>query len=355
MTLFRLVPVALAASLLAGLAAPTRAADTASKKIALSNNFAGNSWRQAMLKSWDKVTKDALAKKVVAQAPSFTTSENQATEQAAQIQNMILQGYDAIVIDAASPTAVNGAVKQACDAGIVVVSFDGIVTEPCAWRIAIDFAGMGKTQMEYLAGRMQGGKLLEIRGMAGVFVDDEIHKGIEDGVKAHSGFSIAGSVHGDWTQTVAQREVAVPRVHARQQGQPAGGFPYGPGEFGGGGPEVAVGRMHGCGEGGGDPLGVELADRVLGAEPVAEARYAHEAESIDDHAETPSRRLALPPRTRAVCSGVRPAITTFSRSSTGEAAGPSLPKTTRSAPIRSTASRILSGYGIAEVSSTMFG
>ena len=35
-------------------------ADTKDKKIALSNNYAGNSWRQAMLKSWDKVTKPAV-------------------------------------------------------------------------------------------------------------------------------------------------------------------------------------------------------------------------------------------------------------------------------------------------------
>lgn len=30
------------------------------------------------------------------------------------------------------PDALNGAVKEACDAGVIVVSFDGIVTEPCA-------------------------------------------------------------------------------------------------------------------------------------------------------------------------------------------------------------------------------
>src|ERR1044072_5530444 len=118
-------------------------ADTKDKKIALSNNYAGNSWRQAMLKSWDKVTKQAVADGVVAAADPFTTSENQVTEQAAQIQNLILQGYDAIVINAASPEALNGAVKEACDAGIIVVSFDGIVTEPCAYRIAVAFTATG--------------------------------------------------------------------------------------------------------------------------------------------------------------------------------------------------------------------
>ncbi|WP_105385342.1 ABC transporter substrate-binding protein [Neorhizobium alkalisoli] len=184
-------------------------ADTAGKKIALSNNYAGNSWRQAMLTSWDKITKDAVAKGVVAAADPFTTAENQATEQAAQIQNLILQGYDAIVVNAASPTALNGAIKEACDAGITVVSFDGIVTEPCAWRIAVDFKAMGESQIEYLTKKLpKGGNLLEIRGLAGVSVDDEIHAGIQAGVQKNPQFKIVGSVNGDWAQDVAQRAVA---------------------------------------------------------------------------------------------------------------------------------------------------
>jgi ribose transport system substrate-binding protein len=183
--------------------------NTGKMKIALSNNYAGNSWRQAMLKSWEKVSKEAVKAGTLAEAPALTTAENQATEQAQQIQNLILQGYNAIVINAASPTALNGAVKQACAAGVVVVSFDGIVTEPCAYRIAVDFKKMGLMQVDYLNSRLKGkGNLLEIRGLAGVFVDDEIHGGIEAGLKKYSGFKRVGSVHGNWTQTVAQKEVA---------------------------------------------------------------------------------------------------------------------------------------------------
>ncbi|MCX7645782.1 MAG: ABC transporter substrate-binding protein [Rhodobacteraceae bacterium] len=198
---------ALAAALSA--AALPALADTSDKRIALSNNYAGNSWRQAMLTSWETVTKPAVEAGIVAAADAFTTGENSATEQAAQIQNLILEGYDAIVLNAASPTAINGAVKEACDAGIIVVSFDGIVTEPCAWRIAVDFREMGRVQVEYLAGRLpEGGNLLEIRGLAGVFVDDEISAGIHAGVEQFPQFKIVGSVHGDWAQDVAQRAVA---------------------------------------------------------------------------------------------------------------------------------------------------
>ena len=198
----------LASAMILAVAMPALA-ETSAKKIALSNNYAGNSWRQAMLTSWEKITGPAVADGTVAAADTFTTAENQATEQAAQIQNMILQGYDAIVINAASPTALNGAVKEACDAGITVVSFDGIVTEPCAWRIAVNFKEMGRSQVEYLAGVLPaGGNLLEIRGLAGVFVDDEISAGIAEGVAQFPQFKIAGSVHGDWAQDVAQKAVA---------------------------------------------------------------------------------------------------------------------------------------------------
>ena len=196
---------ALASAMLAGPAL----ADTSKMRIAFSNNYAGNSWRQAMLNSYDIVTKKAVADKIVAAADVFTTADKEVPTQAAQIQNLILQGYNAIVINAASPDALNGAVKQACDAGIVVVSFDGIVTEPCAYRVVVDFKDMGKQEVEQMAKfQPKGGNLLEIRGLAGTSIDDAIHAGILEGVKEHPDFKIVSSVTGDWDQTTAQKAVA---------------------------------------------------------------------------------------------------------------------------------------------------
>src|SRR5258706_9928564 len=184
-------------------------ADTSAKKIAFSNNYAGNSWRQAMLKSYDIVTKKAVADKVVGAADVFTTADKEVPTQAAQIQNLILQSYNAIVINASSPDALNGAIKQACDAGIVVVSFDGIVTEPCAYRVVVDFKDYGEQEVEHLAKWVpKGGNLLEIRGLAGTSIDDAIHSGIAQGAKKHPEFKVVNSVEGDWDQTTAQKAVA---------------------------------------------------------------------------------------------------------------------------------------------------
>ena len=195
----------LTAALLAGAAH----ADTADKRIAFSNNYAGNSWRQAMLKSYDIVTQKAVADGVVAAADVFTTADQEVPTQAAQIQNLILQGYDAIVINASSPDALNGAVEQACEAGIVVVSFDGIVTAPCAYRVVVDFKAMGKEEVAQMAKfQPEGGNLLEIRGLAGTSIDQQIHEGILEGVAENPQFKIVNSVTGNWDQTTAQKAVA---------------------------------------------------------------------------------------------------------------------------------------------------
>ena len=58
------------AALLLSAASTASLADTSSKKIAFSNNYAGNSWRQAMLTSYGKVSEKAVADKVVAAPPT---------------------------------------------------------------------------------------------------------------------------------------------------------------------------------------------------------------------------------------------------------------------------------------------
>jgi ribose transport system substrate-binding protein len=202
--------VSLALATLCGTALIASAvADTSGKRIAFSNNYAGNSWRQAMLTDYGAITRSAVAARIVAAADVFTTADRQVPTQAAQIQNLILQGYDAIVINAASPNALNAAVRQACAAGIVVASFDGLVTEPCAYRIVVDYKDLGRQEIEHMAQlQPNGGNLLEIRGLAGTSIDETIHAGIIEGIKAHPNFKIVSAVTGDWDQTTAQKAVA---------------------------------------------------------------------------------------------------------------------------------------------------
>lgn len=102
-------------------------------------------------------------------------SNNSAPEQASQIENLIVEGWKAIVIDAASDTALNGVIKEATDAGIVVVVFDALATAPSAYKVAYNYVSMGQQEADFVAKRLNGkGNVLEIRGVAGTSVDNDI-------------------------------------------------------------------------------------------------------------------------------------------------------------------------------------
>jgi ribose transport system substrate-binding protein len=178
-------------------------------RIAFSNDYAANSWRQQMLRDWQFVVDKAKGEGLIADAQAFTTNESSAAEQAAQIQNLILEGYNAIVLDASSPTALNGAVEQAAAAGIPVISFDNVVTSPKAYNLVIDFEWYGRNEVEYIAKNLtKTGNILEIRGLPGTFVNDAIHKGIAEGLKNYPGLKVVGEVYGNWDEATAQKAVA---------------------------------------------------------------------------------------------------------------------------------------------------
>jgi ribose transport system substrate-binding protein len=210
----RSAPAVLALAVMTALPLAARAADgagtgsTAGKTIALSNSYAGNSFRQVMVKDWQGVTAQAIAAKEIKGA-TVVSADSSVTEQASQMQNMILQGYNGIAVLAASSSALNGVVHSACQAGITVVSFAGIVTEPCAWQVNYDWASYGQQEIDYIAKRLDGhGNILEIRGIAGDSTDKDISDGVHAALAAHPGLKIVGTVYGQWTSTVAQKEVA---------------------------------------------------------------------------------------------------------------------------------------------------
>jgi len=199
--------VVLSALLLVGVVVSSQA--QGKWRIAFSNDYAANSWRQQMLRDWKYVVDLAKGQGLIADAAAFTTNEQSAAEQAAQIQNLILEGYNAIVLDAASPTALNGAVQKATAAGIPVVAFDNVVTEPSAYRLIIDFDWYGRNEVEYVAKHLTtSGNVLEIRGLPGTFVDGAIHGGIVKGLQEYPGLKVVGVVYGNWDEATAQKAVA---------------------------------------------------------------------------------------------------------------------------------------------------
>jgi ribose transport system substrate-binding protein len=133
---------------------------------------------------------------------------NDVAKQTQDITNLISQGVDGIAINAASPTGLNGIVKQACDKGIVVVSFDNTVTEPCAKQVNIDQKAMGAAMATWLVEKLGGkGNVVMVTGVAGTSADTDRNAGAEEVFKK-AGMTVIAKYTGMWDSATAQRNTA---------------------------------------------------------------------------------------------------------------------------------------------------
>lgn len=181
---------------------------TTDKKIAFSISYAGNAMRQGQMRGFSDTAAQAVKDKIVA-ANKIVSANNSAPEQASQIETLILEGWNAIVVNAGSPTALNGVIAEACSAKIVVVVFDGIATAPCAYKVEYDWKGLGVTMATFVAKQLDGkGNVLENRGLAGISIDDDMHSGVAETFAKYPGIHTVSTVYGQWTPSITQREIS---------------------------------------------------------------------------------------------------------------------------------------------------
>jgi ribose transport system substrate-binding protein len=166
-----------------------------------------NSWHKQMISSLQGAA-DTAKKNNLLSDIRILNANGDAQQQASQISDYILQKVDAIIVNAASPTALNGVIAEACAANIVVVTYDSIATAPCAYKVAYDWHAHGAAQAEYLAKRMNGkGNILHVRGLPGTDVDDNVEKGVEDTLAKYPDIKLI-SVRGDWTGSIALKNIS---------------------------------------------------------------------------------------------------------------------------------------------------
>lgn len=176
--------------------------------IALSNSFLGNTWRQTMVEVFEKVAGDAKAAGQIKDFKVQNTGQNTATEQIAQLKSLILQDVDAILINAASPDALNPTIKQACDKGIKVVVFDSLASEPCAYKLQDSIADYGFEEGEFVAKTMGGkGNVLMVRGVVGSEPEKIINDGQRKALKQYPDIKIVRSLVGQASNSVTQQAV----------------------------------------------------------------------------------------------------------------------------------------------------
>jgi ribose transport system substrate-binding protein len=176
-------------------------------KIAFANSFIGNDARTEMIKLSKAYAARPDMQKLIKDF-SASSSGNDVSAQIAQFNQLILSGVDAIVTDAASPTGINSVISDAVDAGVLVISFDNVVTSDKAVLINHDQVEMGRIWARFIAERTGGnGKVLMVRGVAGTSGDEDFYNGGMDIFSKYPGLDLV-QVNGNWDQGTAQKVTA---------------------------------------------------------------------------------------------------------------------------------------------------
>lgn len=176
-------------------------------KIALSNSYIGNKWRLEM----ENVFKAALLMEPFKSQVqgSVYNSGNDVSKQSQQFSNLIAEEVDAICIDAASPTALNGIIHQATSRGILVICFDSGVTAPSAIKVNISQFDLGKGWAEWIVKQINGqGNVIMVTGVAGTQVDLDRNRGADSVWAQHPGIKVVNRFTGMWDSSTAERNTA---------------------------------------------------------------------------------------------------------------------------------------------------
>jgi ribose transport system substrate-binding protein len=175
-------------------------------RIALANGFIGNTWRIQMIKTAKAyAAQPEVAAKLKDGLKVVSTGEDVAAQIAA-VSNFIDSGYDAVVINAQNPTAFTPVIKRAKAKGVILVAFDNILDTEDAINVNVDQKGLGEYWAHWLVKEVpNGGKILEVRGVAGTSVDTDRHNGIHEVLDASGKKWDVVEVVGKWDDGTAQK------------------------------------------------------------------------------------------------------------------------------------------------------
>jgi len=177
-------------------------------RLALANGYIANSWRIQMIKTAKAYAAQPEVAKELKEFKVVSTGEDVAAQIAA-INNFIDSGYDAIVVNAQNPKAFGPVIKRAKEAGVILVAFDNILDTEDAIDVDVDQKGLGVLWANWLIGHLpNGGKILEVKGVAGTSVDTDRHNGIHETLgKSGKKWDVV-EVVGKWDDPTAQKATA---------------------------------------------------------------------------------------------------------------------------------------------------
>jgi ribose transport system substrate-binding protein len=173
--------------------------------IAFNNSFSGNAWR-ASAQATLEADVAAYAKAGIVNSKLIVTDSND--NNATQIQQMdseIEQKVSLIIAIPGSPTALNGAIEKAYNAGIPVITVAAPVTTPDAINLDVNEYQIGAKMASGLVGLLHdSGNIMTVEGEPGTPGNAEIRSGGYAVFANCPNIHILDDVEGDWSESVAK-------------------------------------------------------------------------------------------------------------------------------------------------------
>ncbi len=179
-----------------------------SYKIGVSNGFISSEWRTQMLQNMEDVAAE-LGEQGITIELVVESANVDVPGQIQQIQNLINQGVDAIIVNPNDQAALNLALEDAVNQGIVVVSVDQEISAKGVYNVAINQKEWAMESAKWLAETLGGkGKIILIEGFVGHPANEARMDGVEEVLAGYPDIEVVGRESGGWDQATAQQVVS---------------------------------------------------------------------------------------------------------------------------------------------------
>lgn len=181
-------------------------------KMAVVNGFVGNGWRIQMIKTAKAFADDPAMKDKISEFKVVSTGTDAAVQLGA-IEDFINQGYDAIITIAVAPDGFDRVIRLADKNDVVLVPFDNVLDTDKVMQVNEDQLEMGHKWGQFVLDQLkekgvEGGKILEVRGLPGNSVDRDRSIGINKVFEDDGGDWEIVQVVGNWDDGTTQKVVA---------------------------------------------------------------------------------------------------------------------------------------------------
>jgi ribose transport system substrate-binding protein len=189
-------------------AAPAAGGASGPFTICISNGFVGSEWRTQMIQNLQDVNAEYKAAGVTNDLV-IESADTDVPGQIQQIRNLISKGVNAIIINPNDIKALNPVIKEAKDAGIVVITIDQEITSPDTINVVIDQKEWAKMSAKWLAEQLGGkGNVVVINGIAGHPANEARYNGVKEVFAEYPDLKVLNVVNANWDQATGQQKMA---------------------------------------------------------------------------------------------------------------------------------------------------